>query len=93
MQTLALRGLVAETINPAVAAEHGLDPQETGVIVIDAPDIAGRIGLMPGDVVHGINRQTVQTTADLDRALRDPTRYWEIDLERDGQRSLLRFRL
>ena len=93
VQTLALRGLVAETINPAVAAEHGLDPQETGVIVIDAPDIAGRIGLMPGDVVHGINRQTVQTTADLDRALRDPTRYWEIDLERDGQRSLLRFRL
>ncbi|MCB1410450.1 MAG: PDZ domain-containing protein, partial [Rhodobacteraceae bacterium] len=93
VQTLALRGLVAETINPAVAAEHGLDPQETGVIVIDAPDIAGRVGLMPGDVLHGINRQPVQTTADLDRALRDPTRYWEIDLERDGQRSLLRFRL
>ncbi len=90
---VALRGLVAETINPAVAAEHGFDPAATGVVVVEAQDIAARAGLAPGDILLSVNRQPVQDTADLDRVLRDPARYWEVELLRGGRRSLLRFRI
>ncbi|MCB1390530.1 MAG: Do family serine endopeptidase [Rhodobacteraceae bacterium] len=90
---VALRGLVAETINPAVAAEQGLDPAATGVVVVEAQDIAARAGLAPGDILLSVNRQPVQDTDALDRALRDPARYWEVELLRDGRRSLLRFRI
>jgi Do/DeqQ family serine protease len=91
--SLALRGLVAETINPAVIAEQGLAPDAEGVVVVEARDIAARAGLRAGDVLLSLNRQPLRTTADLDRALRDPARYWEVELLREGRRSLLRFRL
>jgi hypothetical protein len=35
----------------------------------------------------------LRTTADLDRVLRDPARYWEVEILREGRRNLLRFRL
>jgi Do/DeqQ family serine protease len=90
---LALRGLVADTINPAVIAEQGLDPAAQGVVVVETRDLAARAGLQPGDIVLSVNRHPVRDTSDLDRALRDPSRYWEIELVREGRRSLLRFRL
>jgi len=93
VQALALRGLVAETINPAVAAEQSLDPGASGVLVIEARDIAARVGVAPGDIIRSVNRLPIATTADLDRALRDPSRYWEVEVEREGRRSLLRYRL
>jgi len=89
----ALRGLVAETINPAVAAEWSLDPGVQGVLAVSVRDIALRVGLAEGDVVLSVNRQFLRTTADLERALRDPARFWEVEILRDGRRSLLRFRL
>jgi len=88
-----LRGLVAETVNPAVAEEWDLAPGLAGAVVIEAQDIAWRAGLRPGDVVLGVNRMPVRDTAGLERALRDPARFWELELVRQGQRSWLRFRL
>ncbi|GAB4272339.1 MAG: Do family serine endopeptidase [Pararhodobacter sp.] len=90
---VALRGLVAETINPAVIAEHGLEPGAEGVVVVEARDIAARAGLRPGDILLSVNREPLHSTADLERALRDPGRYWEVEVDREGRRSLLRFRL
>lgn len=88
-----LRGLVAETVNPAVAVELSLPLGLTGAVVVDAQDIAWRAGLRPGDVIQAVNRMPVRSTRDLDRALRDPSRFWEVELVRQGQRSWLRFRL
>ena len=82
-----------EYINPAVIAENVLDTSATGVFVVSAQDIAARAGLRQGDVVRAINRQAIRSTTDLDRVLRDPTRHWEIEIDRDGRRSLLRFRI
>ncbi|MCB1397653.1 MAG: Do family serine endopeptidase [Rhodobacter sp.] len=90
---VALRGLVADTINPAVIAEQGLDPSAEGVVVIEVRDIAARTGLQPGDILLSVNRQAIHDTADLDRALRDNARYWEVEFVRDGRRNLVRFRL
>ncbi len=91
---VALRGLVAENINPAVIAEHDLPPGiSAGVVVVEARDIAGRAGLRPGDVLLAVNRQPVATTGALDRVLRDPTRNWEVEILREGRRSWLRFRI
>jgi Do/DeqQ family serine protease len=89
----ALRGLVAETVNPAVAEEWDLAPGLTGAMVVDAQDIAWRAGLRPGDVVLAVNRMAIRDTADLDRALRETARFWEVELVRQGQRNWLRFRL
>jgi Do/DeqQ family serine protease len=88
-----LRGLVAETVNPAVAEDLGLPPALTGVAVAEAGDIAFRAGLRAGDVIQVVNRIPVASTRDLERVLRDPARFWEIELLRQGQRSWLRFRL
>lgn len=88
-----LRGLVAETVNPAVAEDLGLLPGIAGVAVAEARDFAWRAGLRPGDVILAVNRQPVTTTRELDRALRDQARFWEIELLRQGQRTWLRFRL
>ncbi len=93
VRELALRGLVAENINPAVIAEHDLPSGVSGVIVAEARDIARRAGLQRGDIVLAINRQPVRSTADLSRALRDGGRNWEVEILREGRRSWLRFRL
>ncbi len=91
---MALRGLVAETVNPAVAAEWGLDPAASGVLAVEAGDQAARlVGLEPGDLLLALNRQPLRTTADLERVLQTPSRYWELEIQREGRRSLLRFRL
>lgn len=88
-----LRGLSAETLNPAVAQDWGLPPGLTGALVVAADGIAARAGLWPGDVIQAVNRMPVADTRDLDRILRDPSRFWEVELVRDGQRTWLRFRL
>jgi len=93
VQAPALRGLVAENINPAVIAEHALEPGASGVMVVEVRDIAARAGLAPGDTIVSVNRQQIRATSDLDRVLRDPSRYWEVEILRGGHRSLLRFRL
>lgn len=88
-----LRGLIAETVNPAVAEEWDLPTGLSGVVAVQTQDIALRAGLRPGDVVTAVNRRPVNSTRDLDRALREPARFWEIDFVRQGQRSVLRYRL
>ena len=91
---VALRGLVAENINPAVIAEFDLPPGiNAGVVVAESFDIAWRAGLRPGDVLLAVNRQPISTTDHLDRALRDPTRNWELEILREGRRTWLRFRI
>lgn len=88
-----LPGLIAETVNPAVAEEWDLPPGLSGALVVEARQVAARTGLRQGDVVTAVNRMPIGGTRDLDRALRERTRFWEIELIRQGQRSWLRFRL
>lgn len=93
VRSAVLRGMVAENINPAVIAELGLPQGVAGVAVVQAQDLAQRVGLRAGDVLLAVNREPLHSTADLERVLRDQTRHWEVELLRDGRRSWLRFRV
>lgn len=87
-----LRGLSAETINPAVIAEHGLATQARGVVAVEVTDIAARVGIAQGDVLASVNGHQIGDTSDLNRAANDRTRYWEVVVIRDGRQVFLRFR-
>ncbi|MEZ5751258.1 MAG: Do family serine endopeptidase [Paracoccaceae bacterium] len=89
----ALQGLAAVNINPAVAAEYNLPPGSTGVLAIEARDLASRVGMVPGDIIVGVNGAPIRDTDDLAEALSQRGRYWEIELIREGRRNLLRFRI
>lgn len=89
---VALRGLEAETVNPAVIAENALPVSARGVHVRAASDRAARAGLRAGDLIRAVNGRPVETTAELAEALRMRTRLWEIRYERDGRRGALRIR-
>ncbi|MCU0899989.1 MAG: trypsin-like peptidase domain-containing protein [Cypionkella sp.] len=92
-ERVALRGLTVARINPAVSAEMDLPIDATGVVVMQAQDVAGQVGLRAGDVLLSINDRAISTPQDVVQAAREPTRRWAIDVNRGGQVIRLRFRL
>ncbi|MEM9584671.1 MAG: trypsin-like peptidase domain-containing protein [Pseudomonadota bacterium] len=89
----ALTGLSLVTINPAVSAEFGLPTAAQGVIVTRVDGPLRRIGLRRGDIIGAINRQPVETSADVDAISRAGSRSWRIDGVSNGRRFTYRFRL
>jgi len=88
-----LSGLSVMTINPAVAQEQGLPADATGVIVTDPGRVGGRIGLHPGDILIAINGVEIARSKDVIRAAREGGHNWVVEYMRNGQRSVLRFRV
>lgn len=89
----ALAGLEVMRINPAVIAEFNLSPEAEGILVTQARDLAGRVGLRSGDVLLAINGARVASPDDVLRLSQAQTRTWVIDLIREGRQVSLRFRL
>lgn len=87
-----LEGLQIARINPAVIGEFNLPIQSEGVVVTGLSGWSARIGLLPGDILRGINGATISTTGDVEQAARDAGRNWSIELIRQGQPMRLRFR-
>lgn len=90
---VALAGLEVMRINPAVIAEFGLSPEAEGILVTQSRDLAGRVGLRPGDVLLAINGERVNSTEDVVRLAGAQMRNWVIELIREGRQVSLRFRL
>ncbi|GGW31742.1 serine protease [Gemmobacter lanyuensis] len=89
-----LRGLSVSRINPAVSAEMNLpDTASEGVVVTGADALAARVGLRPGDVLVAINGQKIVTPADVEAASTQLQRRWAVEVLRDGQPMMLRFRI
>ena len=89
-----LRGLSVSRINPAVSAEMNLpDSAAEGVVVTGADALAARVGLRPGDVLVAINGQEIVTPADVEAASTQLQRRWAVEVLRDGQPMMLRFRI
>ncbi|MGB8622672.1 MAG: trypsin-like peptidase domain-containing protein [Paracoccaceae bacterium] len=88
-----LGGLSVVNINPAVAAEHGLPVDASGVLVTETGDVAAQVGLRAGDILLQINRTGIDRTSDVARAAETGDRGWQIIYQRDGKRRVLRFRV
>ena len=88
-----LRGLSVSRINPAVAAELDLPDSSDGVVVTGADGLAARVGLRPGDVIRAINGTAVERPADVEALTAPVQRRWAVEVLRDGEPMLLRFRI
>jgi serine protease Do len=57
------------TVTPPVRSERGLRSEEGAMIVDITPEMSRRIGLVPGDVIVGINRTPVRSAEEFARVV------------------------
>lgn len=64
-------GITVQNITPELAQKHGLDENESGVIITDLKQgtAAAEARLRPGDVVKEVNRQKIQNIRDYNQAV------------------------
>lgn len=86
-----LRGLVAANANPRLIETLSLPLETEGVIVLATDGPATRIGLRRGDRLLQINGQSIDTPATLKAVAMRRSRFWEIEILRDGHRLRVRF--
>jgi Do/DeqQ family serine protease len=82
-----LAGAKVANLSPALAEELRLDPSMPGVAVTDVENgsLAQNFGFRKGDIVLAVNNTRIETTADLVRAVSQPSRLWRLTILRDGQ--------
>jgi Do/DeqQ family serine protease len=85
-------GMVVENLSPAVAEEVGLPADAKGVVAADAGKGPAQRYFKKGDVVLRVNKQEIETVAELQAALGDDTDRWQIVVERGGKQFVLRLR-
>ncbi len=85
-------GSTIANMNPALAEELGVQPDE-GVVVLRLKrrSFARQSGLAPGDYILSINGQEIKRVSDLEASLAQPSRKWTFSIKRAGrviQRSI-----
>ncbi len=84
-----LMGAVIENISPAVAEEMQIDLSDAneGVVISEVADgsTAQRFGFQRGDLILAINRNKIGVTKDVETALSERSRFWEITINRGGR--------
>lgn len=85
-------GSTVANLNPALAEELGVEPQD-GVIVLRLKrrSFARQAGLAPGDLLLQLNDDEIESVDDLERALARNARQWTFSIKRGGrivQRSI-----
>jgi Do/DeqQ family serine protease len=81
-----LDGARVSNILPGIADEFRLDDDE-GVVVLSvrSGSVAGRLGFKPGDIILQIGRTRISSVQDLDRAVRNQQRVWQLAIKRGGR--------
>jgi Do/DeqQ family serine protease len=81
------QGARVANISPAVADEMHLDADTEGVVVTDIADgsIAANYGFQKGDIIVTVNSQKIAKTSDLEKATRETSRLWRLQILRGGQ--------
>jgi len=81
-------------LSPAFAEELGIDSTLNGVIIVEVArnGPAARRGMRPGDIVQSVNGRSVRTVRELERAVSDADRTWEIRLRRGDETVNIRAR-
>ena len=72
---------------PSLAEELGIADQDGGVVVLALRQgsTAARLGFRPGDVIVQVGRSSIETLADLEAAVRERQRVWQVMFKRGGQ--------
>ena len=81
------QGAKVANISPAVADEMHLDADTEGVVVTDIAEgsVAANYGFQKGDVIVAVNSQKIAKTNDLEKATRESSRLWRLQIIRGGQ--------
>ncbi|MGO8916927.1 MAG: Do family serine endopeptidase [Stellaceae bacterium] len=79
-----LSGAAVANLNPAFAEELGIDSAQRGVIITALAEggIAERLGIEPGDIVVSLNKQPVESVAQLQRLLAAAGPPWVVTVKR-----------
>ncbi|MEQ1697664.1 MAG: Do family serine endopeptidase [Hyphomicrobiaceae bacterium] len=81
-----LDGARVANVLPSVADEFAIDETSGAVIVsVRQGSVAARLGFQPGDVVISVGQQVISGVADLEAAIRERQRIWELGVKRGGQ--------
>ncbi|MEJ0092018.1 MAG: DegQ family serine endoprotease [Methylocella sp.] len=80
-------GATVINLSPAVMEELSLHGVSQGVIISEIEDgsTAADVNFQKGDVILSVNDVKVQTTRDLERAVRDRHNYWKLTIGRGGE--------
>ena len=81
-----LDGARVSNLLPAVADQLGLDA-DSGVVILQVRNgtTAARLGFRPGDIVAQIGRKAIDNVVDLEAALSEPQRVWQMSIKRGDQ--------
>jgi Do/DeqQ family serine protease len=82
-----LGGATVGNLNPAFAAELGLDGTARGVIVteLEGDGVAARLGIEPGDIVVSLNKRPIDSVAQLQQLLAATQPPWVVTVRRGGK--------
>lgn len=75
-----LSGLTVANLNPALASEMNMNPNERGVIIV-----ARDRGLQVGDLILSVNGAKITSTEQLEALLQHNAGAWRIQFKRDNQ--------
>ncbi|MBC8451846.1 MAG: PDZ domain-containing protein, partial [Rhodospirillaceae bacterium] len=82
-----LLGAKVANLNPALAAELGIDTDASGVMILSVQrnSPAARYGFKPGDIVLEINETKIAKVEDLKRIVQEPYNGWSLKLLRGNR--------
>ncbi|MCO6385661.1 DegQ family serine endoprotease [Aliihoeflea sp. 40Bstr573] len=93
--TSPFAGATVESLSPRLAQRLRLPEEARGVAIVnvDRASPAAGLGLRPGDIVHEVNGDEIDSPEALQAAASAKTRWWRFTLEREGRllRQALRF--
>ena len=86
-------GAVVADLSPALADQIGADPMAGGVILtgVSGRSYAAAAGFRPGDILRTLNGEQIGSTAELQQALNQQQRGWDVVILRNGQEVRGRF--
>jgi Do/DeqQ family serine protease len=82
-----LAGLTVMNLSPALAEELAIDAGTEGVVIgeIEEGSTAARIGFQKGDIIQALNGERMVTSRDVETALKERKRAWEVTISRGSQ--------
>ncbi|WP_422678227.1 DegQ family serine endoprotease [Bosea beijingensis] len=82
-----LAGLTVGNMSPALAEELSVETGNDGVVVseVEEGSTAANVGFQKGDMIMALNGERMTSSREVETALKDRKRAWEVTISRGGQ--------